>query len=84
MFLHSQHLKKFVELERIVRQVLAHLDVLFHREVGYQVVQLEDEADVPASVLGKIVPRSACDLLASHLDAALIGLVEAADAVEEG
>src|SRR5439155_1484711 len=59
-----------------------HLHVLDRREHGHEVVELEDEADGPGAVLGRIAQL--VHPLAADPDRARVGLVERADEVQQG
>ena len=60
------------------------LDVFKRREVGHQVVKLEDEADVRAPVIRQLRAAQAGDLLAADDDGAAGGLIHAAQQVQNG
>jgi hypothetical protein len=61
-----------------------HLDVLERRELRQQVVQLEDETDVPVAVGGEPARVAGEDLLATKEQSAGVRGVETAEAVQEG
>ena len=59
------------------------LDVLADGQVGHQVVELEDEAELVAAVLAELLGRQAGKLRAAHVDGAAIGRLQAAHQVQK-
>ena len=78
-----QRFQQVVHGKRIARQVLAHLDVLGDRQVGHEVVELEDETELAAAVFHQIVRLEAGDGRVAHADRARIGRLQPAHDVEE-
>ena len=70
-------------LRRQLRQQQRHLDVALGRQHGQQVVELEDEPDVPRAPLRELARATAVEPLAGHGDLAAIGPIEAADQVQQ-
>ena len=60
------------------------LDILLDGEVGHEVVELEDEAELAAAVLAEILARKRSELAVADRDRAAVGALEAADEIEEG
>ncbi len=60
-----------------------HFDVALGAEHREQVVELEDEADVPRAPFGELSAGEPVDSLAGHLHFALVGAVEPADQVQQ-
>lgn len=60
------------------------LDVLPDREVGYEVIELEDEAQLATAVLAEVLAREGCEVASIDGDAAAVYVFEAADEVQEG
>ena len=83
MFRKSQYIKQFVSIQRIFGEILAHLDVLSYREVGYQIVELEYESEIISSVIRQFLAFERFDQSACNSDASRIDLIESADAVEQ-
>ena len=69
-------------VERILADLPRQLDVFKRREVGHQVVKLEDEADVRSPVIRQLGTAQAGDLLAADGNGAAGGLVHAAQQVQ--
>ena len=59
------------------------LDVLADGQVGHQVVELEDEPKLVATVLAELLGRQAGQLRAAHVDRAAIGCLQAAHQVQK-
>lgn len=69
-------------VEMIVGYLRGEFDVLQRRKAGYEVVELEDEADVGAPVHDELLVRQPRDIAAVHQHRALRGRVHAAQDVE--
>ena len=80
----TQRTQQVVDIERVFGQVRRDLDVLLDGEVGHQVVELEDKAQLTASVFAQVSGLEHREVAAVHQNRAGIGILQAADQVEEG
>ena len=64
-------------------EVLANLNVLTYREVGHEVVELEDETELASAVLHKLLTCNLGDIGITHDDAAGICGLKATHNVQE-
>ncbi len=69
-------------VQRVGADLGRELDVLERREVGHQVVELENKAHVGAAVVNQIVFRGAADVATARHHGARRGVVHAAQDVE--
>lgn len=80
----AQRTQQIVDIERVFGQVRRDLDVFLDGKVGHQVVELEDKAQLAASVLAQIGGLERREIAAVHHDGAAVGILQAADQVEKG
>lgn len=59
------------------------LDVLLDGEIGYQVVELKDKAQLTAAILAQVGRLEHREVAAVHHDGAAVGILQAADQVKE-
>ena len=60
------------------------LDVFLDGEIGHQVVELEDKAQLAAAILAQVGGLEHREVAAVHHDGAAVGILQAADQVEKG
>ena len=83
MFIEAQRAQQVVDIERVFGQVRRDLDVLFNGEVGYQVVELEDKAQLAAAILAQVGGLEYGEVAAVHQNGAAVGILQAADQVKK-
>ena len=79
----TQGVQQVVHVERVFGEILCHLDVLANGEVGHQVVELENKAQLTAAVLHQLAVLELGDVRAAYRDASRVNLLQAAHQVEE-
>lgn len=84
MLVEAQRTQQVVDIERVFGQVRRDLDVLLDGEVGHQIVELEDEAQLTAAVLTQVGRLEHREVAAVHHDGAAVGILQAANEVEKG
>ena len=72
-----------VNVERVFGQVRRDLDVFLDGEVGHQVVELEDKAQLTAAILAQVGRFEHREVAAVHNDGAAVGILQAAEAISE-
>ncbi len=70
-------------MERVFGQVRRDLDVLLDGEIGHQVVELEDKAQLTAAILAQVGGLKHGEVAAVHQNRAGIGILQAADQVQK-
>ena len=83
-FIEAQRAQQVVDIERVFGQVRRDLDVLLDGEIGHQIVELEDKAQLTAAVLTQVGGLEHREVAAVHHDGAVVGILQAADQVEKG
>ena len=68
----AQRTQQIVDIERVFGQVRRDLDVFLDGKVGHQVVELEDKAQLAASVLAQIGGLERREIAAVHHDGAAV------------
>ena len=84
MLVKTQRTQQVVDIERVFGQVRRDLDVLLDGEVGHQVVELEDKAQLTAAILAQVGRLEHREVAAVHHDGAAVSILQAADQVEKG
>ena len=84
MLVEAQRTQQVVDIERVFGQVRRDLDVLLDGEIGHQVVELEDKAQLTAAILAQVGRLKHREVAAVHQNRAGIGILQAADQVEKG
>lgn len=83
MFIEAQRAQQVVDIERVFGQVRRDLDVLLDGEIGHQIVELEDKAQLTAAVLTQVGGLEHREVAAVHHDGAVVGILQAADQVKK-
>ena len=83
VFGQPQHFHQFLDRQGLRAEVFAQLDVLPHRQIGHQVVKLENKAQIRPAVFGQGAAVQRGDFPAFHGDAPAIRPVQTADAVQQ-
>ena len=84
MLVKAQRTQEIVDIERVFGQVRRDLDVFLDGEIGHQVVELEDKAQLTAAILAQVGRLEHREVAAVHHDGAGVGILQAADQVEKG
>lgn len=84
MLVEAQRTQQVVDIERVFGQVRRDLNVFLDGEVGHQVVELKDKAQLAAAVLTQVGGLEHREVAAVHHDGAGVGILQAADQVEKG
>ena len=79
-----ERVQQLVNIQRRVREIGADLDVLLDVQVGDQVIELKDVAQVLAAVLRERFLAHVLELVAADGDEARVGAVDPADDVQQG
>ena len=79
----AQRTQQVVDIERVFGQVRRDLDVLLDGEIGHQVVELEDKAQLTAAILTQIGRLKHREVAAVHQNRAGIGILQAANQVKK-
>lgn len=79
----TQRAQQVIDIERVFGQVRRDLDVFLNGEVGYQVVELEDKAQLAAAVLAQVGGLEHSEVAAVHHDGAVVGVFQSADKIEK-
>ena len=83
MFRQSQYLQQFLHIQRILRQILADLDIFLHRQIRHQIIKLENKTQLLPTVIGKCFTVKPRHLLSIHYDGTGIHGIQSSDAVEQ-
>lgn len=83
MLVETQRTQQVVDIERVFGQVRRDLDVLLDGEIGHQVVELEDKAQLAAAVLTQVGGLERGEVAAVHQNRAGVGILQAADQVKK-
>ena len=67
----------------MVAQELADLDVLLHRQIGHEIVELEDEAELSSAVFHEIAIRKIRKFGPAHANRSAVGRLEPADQIQK-
>ena len=84
MLVKAQRTQQVVDIERVFGQVRRDLDVFLDGEIGHQVVELEDKAQLTAAILAQVGRLEHREVAAVHHDGAAVSILQAADQVEKG
>ena len=84
MLVKAQRTQQVVDIERLFGQVCRDLDVFLDGEVGHQIIELEHEAQLAASVFAQVGRLEHREVTAVHHDGTAVGILQAADQVEKG
>ena len=79
----AQRTQQVVDIERVFGQVRRDLDVFLDGEVGHQVVELKDKAQLAAAVLTQVGGLEHREVAAVHHDGAGVGILQATDQVKK-
>ena len=83
MLVEAQRTQQVVDIERVFGQVRRDLDVFLDGEVGHQVVELKDKAQLAAAVLTQVGGLEHREVAAVHHDGAGVGILQATDQVKK-
>lgn len=83
MLVEAQRTQQVVNDERIFGQVRRDLDVFLDGEIGHQVVELKDKAQLTAAILAQVGRLEHREVAAVHHDRAAVGILQAADQVKK-
>ena len=75
MLVEAQRTQQVVNVEWVFGQVRRDLDVLLNGEVGYQVVELEDKAQLTAAILAQVGRFEHREVAAVHHDGAGVSIL---------
>ena len=70
-------------IERIGADLRRELDVFERRQVGDQIVELEDKAQLAAAILAQVGGLEYGEVAAVHQNGAAVGILQAADQVKK-
>ena len=79
----AQRTQQVVDIERVFGQVRRDLDVFLDGEVGHQVVELKDKAQLAAAGLTQVGGLEHREVAAVHHDGAGVGILQATDQVKK-
>ena len=80
----AQRTQQVVNVERVFGQVRRDLDVFLDGEIGHQVVELEDKAQLAAAILAQVAGVERGEVAAVHQNRAGVSILQAADQVKKG
>ena len=83
MLIKPQRVKQLIDIQRVVRQISAHLDIFLYIQIGNQVVHLKHISQVLSAVLCELFLAHILQLVAIYADISGIGAVDASDDIEQ-
>ena len=83
MLIQTERMQKFINIQRIIRQVRAHLDILLHIQVRNQIVHLEHITEMFSAVLRQLLLTHILKLVARDRDITGVRVIDSSDNVKQ-